>query len=335
MALRKKLHSHRQSKKRNISHTAFHGYLQHYVDHLGMLGYSERTIESYDSRVRYFALWCEDRTLEPLQITKPILERYQKHLFHHRQKNGDPLSFRAQSIALQALKSYFKWMAQKNHMLYNPASEIQFPKIPRKLPREILTPEQVSEILSQPDINTPDGIRDRTIMELFYDCGLRRAELINLKLSDIHLPRGVLIVREGKGGQDRYLPLSENLQAWLEKYINDIRDELIGPLSDDALFLTDYGEPYSRYNIGAMVKRHIVQAGITIKGSCHLFRHAMATHMLENGADIRFIQVMLGHRDLSTTQIYTQVSVEKLRAVHAATHPSVKKRVNSEPAPDT
>ncbi len=325
MALRRKLHSHRQSKKQNISHTAFHGYLQHYVEYLGIQNYSVRTIESYDSRVRHFALWCEERTLEPQQITKPILERYQKHLFHYRQKNGEPLSFRAQSIALQALKNFFKWMAQKNHMLYNPASEIQLPKIPRKLPREILTPEQISEIISQPDINTPDGIRDRTIMELFYGCGLRRSELTNLKLCDIHLPRSVLIVREGKGGQDRYLPLGETVQAWLEKYLNGTRDELIGPASEDELFLTDYGESYSRYNIGAMVKRYIAKSGIEVKGACHLFRHAMATHMLENGADIRFIQVMLGHRDLSTTQIYTQVSVEKLREIHRATHPSTRK----------
>ncbi|MEJ2426099.1 MAG: tyrosine-type recombinase/integrase, partial [Candidatus Thiodiazotropha sp.] len=148
----------------------------------------------------------------------------------------------------------------------------------------------------------------------------------NLKPYDVDLKRGILAIRGGKGNKDRNLPLGGTAQAWLERYLDEARDELTSPLDDDHLVITDYGEPFDGGHLGRLVKGYLKQAGIEVIGSCHLFRHAMATHMLENGADIRFIQAMLGHGDISSTQVYTRVSVEKLRAVHAATHPRGLKR---------
>ena len=148
------------------------------------------------------------------------------------------------------------------------------------------------------------------------------ANCINLKEHDIDHARKTVFVKEGKNNQDRYLPLGQRALHWIQKYQREVRDHLLINHQEQHLFLTDYGEAFKGSYLGHLVKRYIQQAGITVPGSCHLFRHAMATHMLENGADIRFIQVMLGHADLSTTEIYTRVSIEKLREIHTARHPA-------------
>jgi integrase/recombinase XerD len=235
---------------------------------------------------------------------------------------------------LSSLKSFFKWLTEENYLLYNPASELKLPKPPKKLPRTILSEDVMTDLMNQPDITTPDGLRDRTLLEVLYSCGLRRTELANLKIYDIDLKRSVLSVREGKGGKDRLLPLGERTLSWLTIYLHDVRDQLAGPLDDERLFITDYGEPFNGGILGRLVKKYMKQAGIDVTGSCHLLRHAMATHMLEHGADIRFIQAMLGHDDLNSTQIYTRVSVEKLREIHHATHPAAKLSNRTEEDPE-
>ena len=180
-----------------------------------------------------------------------------------------------------------------------------------------------------PDVNTVEGGRDRALLETLYSTGIRRSELCHLRISDIDA-RGVVWVRAGKGQRDRVVPIGPRALAWVEKYRWELRPQLVGADDDGTLFLTGYGEGYRQTHLGNVVKRYLKQAGIEAVGSCHLFRHAMATHMLENGADIRFIQAMLGHRDLNTTEIYTRVSIEKLREIHAATHPG--RAARTEPA---
>lgn len=325
MAIRRKHHNHRWNKKQPIEHTGFFPYLQRYLEAILLRGFSQETHTRHDSHVRRFAVWCEARGLDtPQEITKPILERYRKYLFYYRKSDGEPLSFNSQQVMLSSLKSFFKWLTEENYLLYNPASELKLPKPPRKLPRTILSEATVRDLMNQPDMSTPDGVRDRTLLEVLYSCGLRRTELANLKIYDIDKKRAVLVVQEGKGGKDRILPLGERTLNWLTRYLDDVRDQLTGPLDDDRLFITDYGEPFNGGILGRLVKKYLKQAGIDVIGSCHLLRHAMATHMLEHGADIRFIQAMLGHDDLNSTQIYTQVSVEKLREIHQATHPAAR-----------
>lgn len=269
--------------------------------------------------------------LSTRSITKPILERYKKHLYYSRKSNGEPLSFNGQSTLLSSIKTFFKWLTQQNYLLYNPASELQLPRKPTQLPRYLLSLEETQDLLNSADVQTVGGIRDRAVMELLYSCGLRRQECANLQLQDVDLKRQSVFVREGKGGKDRLLPIGDSATAWLIKYLEDARPELMIGLDDYALFISDYGEPYQGSGIGRLVKRAMKKAGIEKEGSAHLFRHAMATHMLENGADIRFIQAMLGHSDLKSTQVYTRVSIEKLREIHKATHPSrVAKKENLE-----
>lgn len=327
MALRRKHHDTRWDRKLPIEHTGFFPYLRLYLEGIAVLNFSPGTLKYHDGNIRRFALWCEERGINtPQEVTKPVLERYQKHLYYYRKANGEPLSFHSQQVMLVSLKGFFRWLTQQNHLLYNPASELKLPKPAKQLPRTILSVETVARLLAQPDCDTPEGLRDRAILELFYSTGLRRMELANLKLYDVDFSRAVVAVRGGKGNKDRMVPLGERAAYWVGRYVERVRDLLIGPKDGDRLFITDYGEPFNGGGLGHMVKRYLRAAGIEVVGSCHLFRHAMATHMLENGADVRFIQALLGHEDLNSTEIYTRVSVEKLREVHKATHPAKLER---------
>jgi len=323
MALRRKKHNSR-TRFKLIEHNGFYPYFSRYLEISAVQGIAQETIRRRDSSLRRFIEWCDERGLDdPKAITKPILERYQRYLYHYRKDNGDPLSVGSQNSILTPIKTFFKWLAQENYLLYNPASELIIPKKPKALPRHVLSVEDVAIILEQPDTDTLEGIRDRAMLEVLYATGIRRKELINLCEHDIDSHRQTLLVREGKNNRDRYLPLGDRALQWVIKYQQEVRDHLLLDHREQRLFLTSYGEPFSLSNVGAYVKVYIEEAGINVGGACHLFRHAMATHMLENGADIRFIQAMLGHIQLSTTEIYTRVSVEKLREIHRATHPAM------------
>jgi integrase/recombinase XerD len=183
-------------------------------------------------------------------------------------------------------------------------------------------------VLNQPDVDTPWGLRDRAILETLYSTGIRRMELTRLTLYDVDLCAGTVMVRLGKGAKDRLIPIGRRACAWVARYVEEVRPQLAVRSDELALFLTDYGEPFEKNRLGDLVRRYMRHAGMA-HGSCHAFRHAMATHMLENGADIRFIQAMLGHSELTTTQIYTQVSIGKLKEIHAATHPARMERARA------
>ncbi len=289
-------------------------------------GFSPRTLLNHEKGVLRFITWCDERSLnQPTEITRPILDRYQQHLFDYRQKNGEPLSFLSQRTLLSPLKLFFQWLARQNIILYNPASEMEMPKVPMHLPKYIPSEEEMARVLALPDTHCPYGLRDKAILELLYSTGIRRTELANLEVYDVDRSRATLHIRLGKGGKDRILPLCKSVLNWVERYRLESRPLLMNKAQENHLFLTDHSEPFIKNRLSDLVKRYLYHAHIDKPGSCHLFRHAMATHMLDNGADIRFIQAMLGHAKLSTTEIYTQVSVEKLRAILEATHPANKK----------
>lgn len=285
--------------------------------------YSRHTIQAREHTLRAFAAWAAERGLvHPGEVTKPILERWQRHLFLHRKKDGQPLTVRSQIAHTQPLKAFFKWLTRENYILYNPASELELPRIGRRLPKHFLSISEVESILAQVAITTPVGIRDRAMLETFYSTGIRRQELIDLKVYDIDAERGTVMVRQGKGNKDRVIPIGERALAWIDKYLEDVRPELSTGADNGTLFLTVLGTPINPGRLAEIVRAYIDAAKIGKRGSCHLFRHTMATLMLENGADIRFIQAMLGHAQLSTTEIYAQVSIKKLKAIHTATHPA-------------
>lgn len=305
-----------------IEHTAFYTYFLRYNEAMAVRNYSESTLQRRESNLRRFIAWCDDRSIAtPQEITKPMLESYQRYLFYYRQENGECLSAGTRNHYISDIKQFFKWLTQENYLLYNPASELIAPRQSPALPT-VLSPEEIETLLSSVSTNTETGIRDRAILEVLYSTGIRRNELCNLQLQDVSLSRLTLYVKNGKGGKDRLLPLGARAAVWIKSYLQQVRAQLVIDEHNHALFLNDYGDAFSDNKLGDKVKRYLKNAGIDAPGACHLLRHAMATHMLENGADIRYIQAMLGHADLGTTQIYTHVSIRKLQEIHAATHPA-------------
>lgn len=273
--------------------------------------------------VNYFLRWAHERGLaDPREVTRPILESYQRHLYYHRQKNGQPLTFRTQLSRLIPLQTWFRWMVRNHHILYNPASDLDLPRVEKRLPRAILNTQEAEQVLMQPDIREIKGLRDRAILETFYSTGIRRRELVYLKLYNLDRERGTLSVWEGKGKKDRMIPIGERAVAWIDKYLREARPELASDPDDGTIFLSSEGGSFNPDSMSALVRGYVEQAGIGKHGACHMFRHTMATLMLENGADVRYIQEMLGHSDLQSTQVYTQVSIRRLKQIHAATHPA-------------
>ena len=290
-------------------------------------GYSSATVEGRSNDLVDFLKWCEERGFDrAVEINKKVIEGYRRHLFAQKKANGQHMALKTQCLKLIAIKGFFKWLSQQNEILYNPAADLDLPKVGQTLPHVILNVEEVERIMAEVDLSSPLGVRDRTMLEVFYATGIRRKELKNLKLYDIDLERQTLLVREGKGKKDRVVPLGARACSWLERYIEEERPKLSREPDEGDLFIGRDGQALDQKHISALVSDYIAKAGINKKGSCHLFRHTMATLMLEGGADIRFIQQMLGHSRLESTQIYTQVSIKALQEVHARTHPGVRKK---------
>lgn len=276
-----------------------------------------------------FVAWAHERGLRhPGELTRPVLEAYQRHLYLARsQRNGQPLGLRTQQQLIGAVRGWCKWLTRDGHIPANPAADLELPRMPRTLPRGLLSVEQVRQLLGQPDIEGLTGLRDRAMLELLYGTGMRRSELMSLQLGDLDLVNATVFIRQGKGRRDRYVPMGASARHWVARYAAEVRPMLTSQVQDAGaswtLFLTDYGEPFERNRLSGMVAGHLRRIGIE-QGSCHALRHACATHMLEAGAELRYIQVLLGHADISTTQIYTHVAIGKLMQVHAATHPGAQ-----------
>ncbi|MBD8224654.1 site-specific tyrosine recombinase XerC [Pantoea agglomerans] len=285
--------------------------------------WSETTLKTQTHHSYRFICWAAERGLHyGAEITRPVLESYQRYLYMYRKDNGEPLTSRTQRTALQPLQTWFRWMTRQGLILANPAADLELPRLEKHLPRTILSVEQVEEILSLCDLMTLQGIRDRALMELLWSTGIRRGEVAVLDIYSPDFSRKILTIVQGKWKQDRVIPVGERALWWLNRYLHHVRPEVLAAPDCKALFLAMDGMAgLTVYGITQAVVPYLRAAGIN-KGSCHLFRHAMATQMLENGADLRWIQAMLGHRSVESTQIYTHVSIRALQAVHTSTHPA-------------
>ena len=300
-------------------------YRTRYMAWLAERNFSGETVESRGRDLYAFIVWCAERGLgEPREITRPILERYQRHLYYWRKDDGQPLSFRTQGGRLARIRGFFRWLAKENHILSNPASELELPKRERRLPAATLTAEETEAVLAVPDLTDPIGLRDRAILEVFYATAIRRTELTKIGLYDVDYARQVIMVRQGKGKKDRVVPLGERARAWLEAYRDQARPQLVAGRDPGLLFLSTTGTAMKPKKLTARMSDYVRRSGVGKPGACHILRHTAATLMLEGGADIRFIQVMLGHASLVTTQIYAKVAIGKLAEIHAATHPGAK-----------
>lgn len=221
---------------------------------------------------------------------------------------------------LAALRRFYAWALREHRAEKDPCLTLTAAKQPPRMPKT-LSEAQVESLLNAPDLNTARGLRDRAMLETLYATGLRVSELVNVKVLEISLNEGVVRVVMGKGGKDRLVPLGAEAAHWIERYMQSARPELAGAKVSDALFLTARAQPMSRQAFWQLVKKYAVIAGVNAPLSPHVLRHAFATHLLNHGADLRVVQMLLGHADISTTQIYTHVARERLKALHAAHHP--------------
>jgi integrase/recombinase XerD len=322
----KRIVPRREAEPDESSGNPLHAIVSRFLDWTLAVGLAQQTAKLRQAALDRLVQWCHARGLSRArEITREVLEQYQLHLARHRKSNGEPLALATQVTRLHPVRAFCSWMVHERLLDSDPSSDLRLPRLPRRLPRWVPSIRQIDCILAQPDTSKPAGIRDRAILEVLYSTGLRRMELVRLTAVDVDLVAGLVRVRGGKGGRDRVVPLGCGAASWLASYLRDVRPMLVESRSQTTVFVTDYGEPFAKNRLGDLVRRYIDRSGIAAPGACHVFRHACATHMLENGADIRFIQSMLGHADLSTTQIYTRVSIGKLAAVHAATHPSCQR----------
>lgn len=290
-------------------------------------GYAASTLASRRLHLSQFATWCDTRgLLAPDEITPGVLERYRAWLFHLRQADGAPLSWATQANKLTSVRMLLAWATRTHRLTVNPAAELELPRLPKRLPRAVLSISEMERVLAQPDLATPLGLRDRAILEVLYSTGIRRMELVGLDCPDLDAERGVLLVREGKGKKDRLVPIGERAIQWTHRYLHRVRTHLmlraLRMPERHALFLSARGQRIRATKLTDRLHQYVVRAGITKPGSVHIFRHTMATLMHDAGADIRDLQEMLGHAQLSTTEIYTHVSIERLKAVHTRTHPA-------------
>ena len=288
-------------------------------------GDAPATVARCRTHLARFATWCEARGLTRLDhLTPAILERYQAWLSHRRLPDGRPLAWSTQAHELTAVRMLCAWATRTKRLLVNPAADLELPRQPKRLPRAVLSVSEAERVLAVPDVATLLGLRDRAILEVLYSTGLRRMEVIGLDLPDLDAERGVVFVREGKGRKDRLVPIGERAIRWTLRYLDHARPRLVRHRATHchALFLSRRGTRIRPTRLTERLHRYVLASGVGKPGSVHLFRHTMATLMHDAGADIRDLQAILGHAQLSTTEIYTHVSVERLKAVHAKTHPA-------------
>ena len=306
-------------------------YVDEYLDWMRVHNRTPAAVAGRWEEMKTFLRWAEERGLtQPPQITRTILESYQRHLWRFRRPpargaqagpNDKPLGISTQRAKLIAVKGYFGWLCKQRVLEANPAADLELPRPERRLPIEALSIAEMETVLAQPDVSDPLGVRDRAVLEMFYSTGIRRAELARLEVSDLNRAKRILRVY-GKGRKERVVPVGGRAMQWAEKYLDDVRPLLLVSADERTLFLSGYGARFNVEVLGRKVADYIEKANVGRRAGAHLLRHTCATHMLEGGADIRYIQQLLGHEKLETTAIYTEVSILQLQAVHARCHPA-------------
>lgn len=285
-----------------------------YLDHLRVeRRLSPLTVESYARDLAAFGRFLEAEGLAPATCTRQDLEAFVRGLM------ASGLSPRSTARAVACVRGFFRFLALDRRLAANPADQLRAPHAWPALPR-FLTIEQVDRLIGQPDVATPRGLRDRAMIEVLYATGLRVSELVALRPPDLRLEAGYLTCT-GKGGKQRLVPLGDQAAGWVGRYLRESRPRLLGRRTSPRLFVNARGGALSRVGVWKILKGHASAVGLPSEVSPHVLRHSFATHLLDRGADLRAIQLMLGHTDLSTTQIYTHVIETRMRAVYEQFHP--------------
>ncbi|MDP5054611.1 MAG: tyrosine-type recombinase/integrase [Congregibacter sp.] len=297
-----------------------------YVDDCLALGQSDVTANSKMMLLQKFVLWCEPLGVcDVSQVDLDLLESYRKHLYRYRKRRDhEPLKLSTQRMRLMAVTGLLKRLHVYGILQSEPYARFPLPRVPREIPKQIPDEDEIEPILHQTTINGRMGLRDRAIVEVYYATGIRRAELAGLDIRDVDFKQQIVTVRKGKGGQDRRVPIAQRALDWIEEYLSKLRSRLATMASGEALFLGETGKRIEKSKLTELVGRCIRRSGIGKNGSCHALRHATATHMMLHGADIRYVQEMLGHKCIESTQIYTRVTITDLQGVYSRTHPAAQ-----------
>jgi len=291
-------------------------FVKEYLTHLKLeKNLSANTVSSYKIDINAFVAFIKNENInDPSRVTAENISRFFKLL------KDMGLSATSSARYFSSLKGFFLYLLRNKYILKNPIEKISAPKISQKLPA-VLTVNEVEKILCLPDGESKLGLRDKAILELFYACGTRVSELLNLKIGDLFLKEEIIRVF-GKGSKERLIPIGSSAINWIDQYLMKSRPLLMKKLkSENYLFLNSLGSKLSRMGVSKIIDRYVKEAGIVKKVHPHTFRHSFATHLLEGGADLRAVQEMLGHADISTTQIYTHIDRDYIKQVHKQYHP--------------
>jgi integrase/recombinase XerD len=301
-------------------------HIHDFLQSLTARAYSNASTDAHLCALKQFSTWAQEEKHTQIEhITRAHLTAYQHFLHHYRSPRGDkPLVINTQIARLGCIRRFFAWLCRQNLIPANPAADLDLPrKQTRALPKT-LTPEEITQLLALRDATDPFGLRDRTMLELLYATGIRRTELSQLDIGDYDPSTHTLTIRRGKGGKFRMLPVGDRAAAWLGVFLRESRPLFDHIPNETALFLSGYGSRITPAYLGNWIKKLLARCDIHKPGSCHLFRHTCATDMHRGGADIRYVQELLGHARLETTQIYTHVNIEALREIHTRCHPHGK-----------
>lgn len=290
------------------------------------LGESNSTLKSKRTLLFRFIEWAATQNVFDIQeVDMLLLEEFRRYLYKYRKVDGEPLDISTQCARLMAVTKFLKVMDYYDVIDGTFAKKFRLPRIPRRLPKDIPSVEDIERVLDQALIMGRLGLRNRAIIEVFFATGIRRIEMVNVNIRDVDFQRQILTVREGKNKNDRNVPIAPRALDWIEKYLKKLRPSHARLSSEDALFLTESGGRMKPHKVTDMVTKCITRSGIDKDGACHVLRHATATEMLRNGADIRVVQEMLGHSDISSTQIYAHVTINDLNRVYYETHPAASR----------
>ncbi|MFA6179453.1 MAG: site-specific tyrosine recombinase XerD [Candidatus Methylopumilus sp.] len=276
-------------------------------------GLARNTLDSYRQDLEQFSAWVQkvaEKSL--LQVEQVDIQEYLAFKF----PTSKP---RTISRLIASLRRLYRFALRENKISVDPTLQIESPKLPRSLPKS-LSEDDVVALLNAPDLNEAIGLRDRAMLEILYASGLRVSELVGLKVTEVSLSEGVVRVT-GKGSKTRLVPMGEVAVDWISRYLNEGRPQILEKRLSDSMFVTQRGSAMTRQAFWYLIKRYALLAGINKHMSPHVLRHAFATHLLNHGADLRVVQMLLGHSDISTTQIYTHVARERLKQLHSVHHP--------------
>jgi integrase/recombinase XerD len=287
--------------------------LDTFIDHLWLEdGLSKNTLESYRTDLSQFSTWLSSQQKYLLHAKQADIQHYLAFKF----PSSKPRSI---GRLIASMRRFYRYALRESLIQTDPTLQIESPKLPRSLPKS-LNEEEVTDLLNAPDINEPIGMRDRAMLELLYASGLRVSELVTVKVNEVSTQDGVVRVT-GKGSKTRLVPMGQEAASWIDKYLKYARPDILQKKLCDALFVTNRADMMSRQAFWYLIKRYALMAGINKPMSPHVLRHAFATHLLNHGADLRVVQMLLGHSDISTTQIYTHVARERLKQLHSVHHP--------------